>query len=883
VVFVTGDAGGGKSALIQEFADRAQAAHADLVIAGGHGNAHTGVGDPYLPFREILCLLTGDVEAQWAAGAMTREQALRLWSTLPVAAQALVEVGLDLIDTFVPGAALADRAAACVPAGQDWLVRLAGFVERKETGSLTPSLQQSDLFEQYTRVVQALSRQVSLVLVVDDLQWADLGSIGLLFHLGRHLAGSRILLVGAYRPEEVSIGREGERHPLEPVVNEFQRDFGQMTVSLGRAESREFVDALLDSEPNRLGFAFRGMLYRQTHGHPLFTVELLRGMQERGDLVRDAEDRWVEGPALDWETLPARVEAAIAERIGRLAQPLRAALRVASVEGEVFTAEVLARVVGTGEREMVQRLSSELDRKHRLVRAQAIERLDAQRVSRYRFRHNLFQQYLYDNLDQVERSYLHEDVGNVLEALFGDRASGTAEAAATAGVAVQLARHFEEAGITEKAIRYLHQAGDRAVQLSAYQEAVAHLSRGLALLIALPDPGDAENRLARAEQELALQISLGLAWKSNIPSPEGEKILTRARELCQQTGETSQLCRVLGELSIFPYVRAEYRTARELVEEALSLAQQAGDPLLVALHHWHVGYVLFGLGEYLAARAHFQQVISFYVPREHHHSLVALRGSDAGVSALAYDACCLWCLGYPEQAEVRSQEALALARELDHPFSLADVLCFGGCVLDRMRRDTQALREHAQEMVRVSEGVGLASFLPTATCFLGEALTRRGQVQKGIAQLRESLAARQSLGVRCYASGFLGALAGAQGEAGKPGEGLATLGAALAMVEETDERYCESDLHRLRAELLLLQGDEVEAEASLQLAIEVARRQEAKSWELRAITSLVRLWQRQGKVAEARQVLAGIYGWFSEGFDTPDLKEARELLEEITL
>jgi adenylate cyclase len=813
---------------------------------------------------------------------MTREQAIRLWKTLPLAGQALVEVGVDLIDTFVPGAGLHDRAVTCVPVGRDWLVRLAGFVERKERGSLAPSLQQSDLFEQYTRVVQALSRKVPLVLVVDDLQWADRGSIGLLFHLGRHLAGSRILLVGAYRPEEVAIGRDGERHPLQPVVNEFQRNFGELTVSLGRAESREFVDALLDSEPNRLELAFRDMLYRQTHGHPLFTVELLRGMQERGDLVRDAEDRWVAGPALDWETLPARVEAAIAERIGRLAQPLRAALRVASVEGEVFTAEVLARVVGAGEREMVQRLSSELDRRHRLVRAQAIERLGAQRVSRYRFRHNLFQQYLYDNLDQVERSYLHEDVGTVLETLFADRASGTAEAASTTAVAVQLARHFEESGITEKAIRYLHQAGDRAVQLSAYREATAHLTRGLELLVALPDPGDAQSRLARAEQELALQISLGLAWKWNIPSPEGEKILTRARELCQQTGETSQLCQVLGELSIFPYVRAEYRTARELVEEALSLAQQAGDPLLVALHHWHLGYVLFGLGEFLSARDHFQQVLSFYVPHEHHHALVALRGSDAGLSALAYDACSLWCLGYPEQAMVRSQEALDLARELDHPFSAADVLCFGGCMLDTMRRDTLALREHAQEMVRVSEGVGIASFSPTASCFFGEALTKLGQVQEGIAQLRESLATRQSLGVRCYASGMLGALAWAEGEAGQPEEGLATLDEALAMVEETDERYCESDLYRQRADLLLRLGKEGEAEASLQHAVEVARRQEARSWELRATTGLARLWQRQGKVADARQVLARIYGWFSEGFDTPDLKEAREFLKEIT-
>jgi hypothetical protein len=432
VVFVTGEAGSGKTALVQEFTWRAQDVHADpsslrqaqdgagsgqaLVVASGNCNAYTGIGDPYLPFREILELLTGDVEAKWAAGAMTREHALRLWNTLPLAAQALVEAGPDLIGTFVFRAALLERAMTCTqwPGRADWLTRLDELVERRPTTvSSAPGPRQSDLFKQYTRVLQTLAQRAPLLLVLDDLQWADLGSISLLFHLGRQLASSRILIVGAYRPEEVALGRDGARHPLEPVVNEFQRDFGDITVNLGQAESRDFIEAFLDSEPNRLGGAFREMLYRQTHGHPLFTIELLRGLQEQGDLVQDPEGRWVEGPALDWETLPARVEAAIRERIGRLAEPLQAALRVASVEGEMFTAEVVARVRAADEREVVGRLSGELDRTHRLIRAQAIERLGARRVSRYRFRNYLFQKYLYDDMDEVERAYLHEDVGNV--------------------------------------------------------------------------------------------------------------------------------------------------------------------------------------------------------------------------------------------------------------------------------------------------------------------------------------------------------------------------------------------------------------------------------------------------------------------------------------
>jgi DNA-binding SARP family transcriptional activator/predicted ATPase len=898
VVFVTGDVGSGKTALIQEFTRRAQEAHPDLVVASGNCNAYTGIGDPYLPFREILELLTGNVEARWAAGAITGDHACRLWNILPTAAQALVEAGPDLIDTFIPRAAFVKRAKACAPGGPDWLTRLSQLVERKSTGSGILSPQQSDLFEQYSKVLQALARQASLVLVLDDLQWADLGSISLLFHLGRQLARSRILIVSAYRPEEVTIGRDGERHPLEPVVNELQRLFGNITVNLAQAGGQAFLEAYLDSEPNRLGVAFRDMLYRQTRGHPLFIIELLRGLQDRGDLVQDPEGRWVEGPALDWETLPARVEAVIAERIGRLAQPLQGALRVASVEGEVFTAEVVARVRGTDEREILGCLSDELDRRHRLVRAQSIQRVDpalcvpsqvgrsgamgSQLLSRYRFRHILFQKYLYSGLDEVERVHLHEQVGTALEELYGAREQ-VAEFVSTAPIAVQLALHFQRAGIPEKAIHYLRQAGERAVQLSAHQEAIAHLTRALALLTALPDSGLKDQRLQHARQELALQLSLGAAWlATSTPAPEMEQAYSRACELGQQLGKTSQLRQALGGLAIFWYIRAEHQRARELAEEMLSLAQQTEDPLLVLLSHWYRGVVLFSLGEYTAALGHLEQVIALYNPEQHHRGLVMLRGSDAGPSALGYAACCLWCLGYPEQALSRSQEALALARGLGHPFTLTDALCYAGCQFHEMRRDAEALKDHAEELVRLANETSLVGWLAEGIRFRGEALATLGQVQEGMEQIRAGMAAKRSTGARLHRSGALGSLAEVQARAGQPGEGLVTLAEALALVEETGERCVEAELHRVRAELLLMQGNEADAEASLQQAIEVARRQQARSWELRATVSLARLWQARGRTDEARQILSEVYAWFTEGFDTVDLQEARALLEELS-
>ena len=870
VIFITGEAGGGKTALLYEFSRRAQEAHADLIIAGGNCNAHTGIGDPYLPFREILELLTGDVESRWTAGAISRDHALRLWQTLPLSGQALTENGIGLIDTFLPGAALIERATAAAADGADWLARLRAFLELETGATVLQGSRQDLLFEQVTKVLQALARQVPLVLMVDDLQWADLGSISLLFHLGRNLRGSRILIAGAYRPEEVSLGRDKAQHPLKPVVNELKRDFGDIVVNVDQAESRDFVSAILDSESNRLEIPFREMLYRQTRGNPLFTVELLRGMQARGDLVQDEAGQWVEGPELNWEMLPARVEAVIAQRVGRLRQEMQDALRIASVEGETFTAEVVAHIQGTAERDMVGQLSRALDRKHRLISAHTIQRTNGQLLSRYRFRHIQIQKYLYSSLDEVERVHLHEQVGTVLETLYADEERLTA-------VSLQLARHFQEAKITTKVIHYLHLAGKNAVQLSAYQEGVTHLTKALSLLMTLPVSSE------RAEQELELQLSMGVALMHEMPGPKRFKAYTRARELCRQLGKTSQLCRILGELSIFHYVRSEHLLALELAEEAYNLSQQDEDPRIAALGAWYLGLGLFATGNYTAARAHFAQTTSFYEPDLHHQFYVDFRGADPGLSALAYDALCLWCLGYPDQALKRSQDTLSLGHKLDHPFSLADVLCFAGCMFNIMIRDVAAAKDNAQQLIYLTQEIRLRGWLGAADVYWGEALTMQGQFQEGITRIEQGELKRLSTHVWCYSTGVRGALALAYANTGRLQLGLSTIDKALTRVEESDERHSEAELRRLQAELLLMNGDEAQAEASLQQSIVVARRQRAKSWELRAVISLARLWQKQGQHDQARRRLEQIYSWFTEGHNTADLREARTLLEKLNL
>jgi predicted ATPase/DNA-binding SARP family transcriptional activator len=867
VVFVTGDPGSGKTALVNEFISHARLKYPDLIVASGNCNAHTGIGDPYLPFREILELLTGDVQARWFAGAISKEYAQFLWNLIPITSQALLDMAPDLLDTFISSTALYGRVLNYASHDADWVIRLEKIIQRKTTDPVLQNPHQSDLFIQFGKVLQVLADRAPLVLVLDDLQWADLGSISLLFHLARYLAGKRILIVGAYRQEDIALGRAGERHPLEPVVNELRRMFGDIEINLNQAERRDFIDAFLDSEPNRLGSHFRTMLYQLTRSHPLFTIELLRGMQERGDIVKDEKNLWVESDALDWETLPARVEAVIAERIGRLDPFLQTVLRIASVEGEIFTAEVVARVQAYPDGVILTRLSNELDRKHHLIRAHSVQRIDGQFLSCYRFQHILVQKYLYNSMDEVERVYLHEKVGRFLEKLYSTQAE-------PALVAPQLARHFLEARNSEKALHYLQQSGERALHMSAYQEAIAHLNQGLALLASLPD------QYKYARQELSLQLGVSMAYNLAEGSVcmKMEQASIRALELCQQFGDPTQYCQILSVLSVMNYVKGELQVACVYAEKALKIGQQAENPLFIAMGHWGLAINLFALGDFSAARNYLEQVVSFYNPQKHHREFVLLRGIDAGLSSLSYLACCLWYLGYPDQALQRSREVLDLAHKLGHSFSLADVLRYGCCEIDNLLGDAQSLKTHAEELIRLSQDKNMPAWMSTGKYSLGEALIMLGRIEEGIALVREGVSEELSLHVNCSIPGALLNLTEMYAGIGDLQAGQQTLSEAFEMVERTGERRYEAELYRVQSNLQSIEGRHEEAQAGLLKALEIARRQKSRSLELRAASDLAQLWRKLGKAEEGRQVVKDIYDQFREGFDTRDLKKARALL-----
>lgn len=869
VAYVMGEAGSGKTALVTEFARRAEEAHRDLVVAIGNCNAQTGIGDPYLPFREILGQLTGDVDAKLAQGAITAENARRLRGLVRWSCDALMEFGPDLINILVPGTALIAKAGKFVVEQAGWTDKFKRFVEGKAAGPEGSGLDQSHIFEQTTNVLKALAVKGPLVLVLDDLQWADLASTSLFFHLGRRIGESRILLLGAYRGEEVKLGRGGERHPLEKVLAECKRYFGDVWVDLDqveREEARQFVDALLDLEPNRLGPSFRQALVWHTGGHALFAVELLRDMQEQGQLERDAKGRWVEGASLDWDVLPPRVEGVIEERIGRLETELQETLTVGSVEGEEFTAEVVARVRAVDERGLVHSLSNALDRQHRLVVSQGMRRLGRQPLSSYRFRHNLFQKYLYDSLGVAQKTYLHQDVGNVLEVLYGDQADE---------IALQLSRHFQEAGLNEKAIHYLRLAAEQAMRVSANTEAIGHLTQALALVRILPATA------GRDRLELPLQMDLGAAtivargWSA----PGVREALDRARELCRGVESTPQLIPVLRGLYTHYHALAEHRTAYELAEQLLALAKEHRDPSSMLMAHQALGQSQVDLGQFVAARNTLERGLVYHDP-ERYRLLAYLYGEEHGISLRINLAVALLALGYPDQALAVSQEALALAETLSHPHVLAYTLYLIS-TLHVLRREHQAAQAVAERGINLCDERGIPFWMATLRINHGHALAMQGQAAGGIAEALQGLAAYRSIGAGVLQTGYLGLLAEMYLVAGQVDAGLEAVGEGLEAVRETGERVMEVELYRLRAELLRRQGRDIQAEGDLHQALAIARRQKARWGELRAALGLCRLWRDQDKQDEAHGMLAELYGWFTEGFDTLDLQEAGALLEEL--
>jgi predicted ATPase len=486
----------------------------------------------------------------------------------------------------------------------------------------------------------------------------------------------------------------------------------------------------------------------------------------------------------------------------------------------------------------------------------------------YTFKHALIQEAAYESLLKSTRQHYHQRIAQVLEEQFTETAEAEPEL---------LAHHYTEAGLTEQAVHYWQKAGQSAVQRFAHVEAIAHLRQGLALLQTLPET------LEHTQRELDMHIALGasLIAVKGYAASEVQQTYIRAQHLCAHLETPHQRFPVLRGLWNYYFSRAEHQTAHALGEQLLSLAQQVQDTAMLVAAHRALGTTLSFLGVATAALTHLTQGMALHAPQQH-RAAAFLYGEDAGVIRHSIAAWTLWYLGYPEQGLAQNGEAVTLAQQSAHPFSLGFALG-AAAMFHQFRRQGRAAQEYAEVASNLATEQGFPFWRAVGSLLRGWVLVHQGQAQEGSEQLHQGLQAFRATGSEVARPYFLALLAEAYEIMGQPEAGLTVLREALTLVNSSGERFYEAELHRLKGALLLQQSsdNQVEAEACFHKALDIARSQQTKSFELRTATSLARHWQQQGKRQEAYDLLAPVYHWFTEGFDTADLKEAKALLDEL--
>jgi DNA-binding winged helix-turn-helix (wHTH) protein/predicted ATPase len=725
------------------------------------------------------------------------------------------------------------------------LVTLPLPVERYVPLNLTPQRQRERTLETLVALLVAQAAASPVLFVVEDLHWADPSTLEFLALLMQQVATVSLLVVLTCRPE-FRVPWE-QQTTMTPVV--LQR--------LTRPQTEEMIRQVAAGK--QLPAVVVEQMIEKTDGVPLFVEELTRMVLELGQLVeRDGQYELI--GELTQPTIPATLHDSLMARLDRLGMP-KAIAQWGSVLGRAFTYDVLSAVTPFDEATLQEGL-------RQLVQAELLFQRGLLPQVHYRFKHALIQDAAYASLLRCRRQAMHAQVARVLETQFPQIAVTEPEV---------VAHHYTQAGLHEQAILYWWQAGQRAGQRSAHVEAIQHLRQGLTLLKELPETTE------RLHQELDLQVALGqalIATKGNA-SLEAECAYTRAQELCQQVGDAPQLFTALRGLILYYQARGLLQTAHQLAEQMLRLAQSLHDPTLVMFAHYNLGVGIFYRGELAAAHTHHAQALAIYTPKVH-RALATRYGIDLGVGSHNFLALELWSLGYPDQAMRHSQATRTLAQQVSHPYSLGTALLNAARVYQACR-EAKATHEQTAALMRLATDQGFAYHLARGMVLHGWALVMLGRGEAGIAEIRQGLAAHLATGAKSGQTYFLGLLAEAYGASGHTEAGLEVLAEALVEMEITEVRFYAAELYRLKGALLLKRAppDAPQAEACFQQALDIARQQEARSWELRAATSLARLWQSQDKRREAYDLLSPVYGWFTEGFDTADLQEAKVLLDEL--
>jgi tetratricopeptide (TPR) repeat protein len=632
---------------------------------------------------------------------------------------------------------------------------------------------------------------------------------------------------------------------------------------LGKESADEMLDALLSSGPplpdqgagRGVGIApLKRLIIQRTEGNPFFMEEIVQTLFEQGVLARNGAVKLAK-PLKDIR-VPPTVQAILASRIDRLAAAEKELLQTLAVLGREFPSGLIKRVTGKPDAEL-ERMLSELQLGEFIYEQPAMGDIE------YTFKHALTQEVSYNSVLAERRRLLHERAGQAIEELNAQRLEDHLG---------ELARHYDRSGNMLKAVEYQGRAGQQAADQTAHSEAIGYFIRALELLRGLPDS------LARDSQELDLQMALSwsLFVAIGLQAPQRETALVRACELGEKLGENAKLMEALSALAHFRFNWSDFELGRELAERVLAMAQQADAPAMLPGAHCVLGMIRHATGQFASAREHFERAVELFAA-----------GSSRSYGAFFYQiARAILCgtllvLGYPETSIRKRDELLADARRSADPSSIAYALV-GDLLNHVVLRDTRTVAERADEMLSIATEHGLVLHMLVAPLFRGWAMAAAGRGEEGIAVMRQTIS-HPMVAEASSTALVLVALAETCGRNGRAEEGLDWVAKGLARAEQIGLRTTEAELHRVKGELLMIKDlvNVTETEHCLRTAIDVARRQGARLFELRATVSLARLLKQQGETEQARQMLIEIYNWFTEGFELPDLKDAKALLEEM--
>jgi tetratricopeptide (TPR) repeat protein len=816
-MLITGDAGMGKSLLAQEFSRQAENKFENVLVAQGNCNAQVGSVRAYLPFIEVIAQLTGNVDKKLVETGQVSKNSRRLKDAMGISIKTILQYGPDLIGTFLPAGALISRSVV-------YIAKQAGLLSKLDTLKEEPapdSVDKEKLLEQYAKILRTLSKQYPILLILDDLQWADSSSLNLLLYILKKLPDAPIMILGLARAIYAGDAKNSSDAAWKTTLTEIKETQGNIEIDLKEVQQQNgktFVTEYINAAPNKFTPEFHNDIYQKTAGHPLFLSELLQGLEGDKKIWKDGNGYWNSATEIDWTMLPSRIEDAITDRVKQIDEELRELLAIASVEGITFSVPILAALYQQSEYDILKLLSRKLERRYSIISEGEIQDIDGKWLCQYSFNSALFQQHIYDELSRRERMILHEKIAQTLEEFYGENRQS---------IANELAWHYNLAGDNARACRYYYIAGLQSITISAYPEAMQSFL-------------EAFNRLEELSDQKELKINIHIQYCNVLrivkgwQSTEVLEACTQAHDLFRETGATPEIGPFLFNLWASYLVQMDLQRAAETALENIKLGQELDSDEIRIQGHIAMGNTEYWLGNFESCLHHIEHAKALL--REEMVPLITERyGQDMRLFILMFSALVSGILGNTAQAERDIQELMQIVETSENQFGLAIALQAVSWHYVHLE-ESQKAENAAQELINISRSANLPFYDGIGSLFLGWVQATQSNPQSlvtlehGIEQVGGVQSVTYSLFVLFHSL--------AHKKIGNPQQALNELQAAIPLLSTCKSDTYLAEIYREIGELMVLLGRSKEAPNIYEKALAIARKQKASLFEKRIERSI---------------------------------------------